>query len=821
MKRVRTRLGAALAAMTLGASALVVMGGPAHAVSNPPTPQLTFSTLIPSHPWPRGSLTGVNANDVEGLVSVPGDNSIWVLDDNRDRIYEIDPTTTPTGGLKSQTLAFAFQSTATQVGSGQLCSDPAQLDPSITGDTAAFECLSRTDDFESIVYNPGTNPGVDDVLYVTSGGCCTAGLPAGYPKHPTVWELTRNGSGKFTPSRWQALPETEDPTAAGWRPGTGMYYGKNKTVRTYDFATNVLGTTITTPSYLVGIDFVDASNVFLTTATPNPALGRTTATSDSTITKYTFSGSSFTEVPGWRFPLKNTGVIDARDMTLINDTFYVSDGYDFRTGSEFNCQIPGPPSPPAPPPPPCVAGDHLIYQFTLGSAPALTAGFASRQQPAPALYSVQFTDTTVPAGVVTSPPTTWAWDFDGNGSTDDTTQSPLHAYTAPGTYAVKLTVTNVAGSNSITKQVIVTGPQWRYEVLNGGSHFVNGNALLKYGTQIQDFYADASHGSLAHSWWDGIRWNFETLDGAGRNTTDVVGTVVEAMQYGTQIQLFYLDATTHTLRHAWWDGARWNFETLDGLGGANGRTTDHVAGGTIAIRQLGAQVQIFYSNDTTHTLRHAWWDGARWNFENFDTGVSLPGAVYVASTQYGTAFHVAFKTSTGTLRHDWWDGTWHNQTLDGPGGVTGNTNDNVGDFVQMTPFGSQLDIAYQDATTSSLRNASSTNGTSSWSFNTLDGSGGAISGHTSNHVGAHISLLPYGGALHLVYQDTTSGALRHAWNDGVWHAEVLDGVGSTKPGATNSTSTGFFSSMIDYGGQLQLTYFDHANGDRLEHAWLG
>ena len=30
-----------------------------------------------------------------------------------------------------------------------------------------------------------------------------------------------------------------------------------------------------------------------------------------------------------------------------------------------------------------------------------------------------------------------------------------------------------------------------------------------------------------------------------------------AVQFGAQIQLLYSDATTHTLRHAWWDGARW------------------------------------------------------------------------------------------------------------------------------------------------------------------------------------------------------------------------------------------------------------------------
>ncbi|MEO6469259.1 MAG: esterase-like activity of phytase family protein [Acidimicrobiia bacterium] len=814
MRSVRTRFGAALAAMTLGASALVITGGTANALSNPPAPQLAFSTLIPSHPWPTGSLTGVNANDIEGLVSVPSNNSIWVADDNRDRIYEIDAST---GGLKSQILANAFQTTATQVGTGQLCSDPAQLDPGIPSDTGAFECLSRTDDFESLAYDP-----TGDVLYVTSGGCCSAGLPAGYQKHPTIWKLTRSGS-TFVPSQWQALPETEDPTAAGWRPGAGMYYGKNNFVRTYDFATNALGSKITAPSYLVGVDFIDATNVFITTATPNPSTGRTTATSDSTITKYTFSGSSFTAVPGWTFPLKNTGMIDARDMTLINDTFYVSDGYDFRTGSEFNCVRPG-----SPPGTTCPAGDHIIYEYTLGSAPALTAGYAWGQQTSTAPYTVQFFDATTPANSITSPARTWAWDFDGNGTTDSTLQNPAAGFNGTGTYPVKLTVTNAAGPFTITKQVKVTagvvppGPAWRYEALNGSGsgvtnrHFGDGNTLLKFGTQLHGFYRDTTNSSLAHSWWDGTRWNTETLDGTGSTTAghtgNDVGANVASIVYNGQLQLFYGDATTGKLRHAWWDGARWNFESFD---------TKSAGSGTIAVRQYGTQLHLFYANDTDHRLRHAWWDGARWNYENLDTATTPSGLTSIDASKYGATLQVVYKTSGNALRHTWWDGArWNAETLDGSGSTTaGHTNNSVGDYATLQSFGSQLDILYRNATTNGLRHAW-WNGTR-WSFEQLDGSGGVIPGHTGNSVGTYIAAMQYAGGLHVWYRDLTSGALRHAWYAGGWHVEVLDGAGATYSGASNSNNTGRFTALVDYGGQIHLTYLDAGNSDRFAHTWYG
>ncbi|MCU0631571.1 MAG: SBBP repeat-containing protein, partial [Methanolinea sp.] len=61
----------------------------------------------------------------------------------------------------------------------------------------------------------------------------------------------------------------------------------------------------------------------------------------------------------------------------------------------------------------------------------------------PAPLFVQFTDTS------THDPTSWAWTF-GDGGTS-TLQNPNHTYTLPGTYNVTLTVTNEAGSDSLTK----------------------------------------------------------------------------------------------------------------------------------------------------------------------------------------------------------------------------------------------------------------------------------------------------------------------------------------------------------------------------------
>jgi PKD repeat protein len=53
-------------------------------------------------------------------------------------------------------------------------------------------------------------------------------------------------------------------------------------------------------------------------------------------------------------------------------------------------------------------------------------------------------------------PTSWAWDFDNDGSVDSTKQNPSHTYTEAGVYTVKLTAGNSAGSDNETKTAFIT-----------------------------------------------------------------------------------------------------------------------------------------------------------------------------------------------------------------------------------------------------------------------------------------------------------------------------------------------------------------------------
>ena len=99
--------------------------------------------------------------------------------------------------------------------------------------------------------------------------------------------------------------------------------------------------------------------------------------------------------------------------------------------------------------------DHfpVLTRYTVPAGTANTPPTASFTSSC-ANLSCTFTDaSTDPGGSVVA----WSWTF-GDGGTS-TTQSPSHAYTAAGTYAVGLTVTDNLGATSSTSQsVTVTAP---------------------------------------------------------------------------------------------------------------------------------------------------------------------------------------------------------------------------------------------------------------------------------------------------------------------------------------------------------------------------
>jgi PKD repeat protein len=93
---------------------------------------------------------------------------------------------------------------------------------------------------------------------------------------------------------------------------------------------------------------------------------------------------------------------------------------------------------------PSVIGTKIIEVYTPG---APTCSFKVSQSVGYVPFYVEFADTsTTPAD---APITSWLWDF-GDG-TSSRLQNPVHTYESPGTFTVKLTVTNKYGPDSATR----------------------------------------------------------------------------------------------------------------------------------------------------------------------------------------------------------------------------------------------------------------------------------------------------------------------------------------------------------------------------------
>jgi hypothetical protein len=373
----------------------------------------------------------------------------------------------------------------------------------------------------------------------------------------------------------------------------------------------------------------------------------------------------------------------------------------------------------------------------------------------------------------------------------------------------------------------------RFESLDGGGG-THGQTLddvgatssaLTYNGQAHVWYYDRTAGDLRHGWWDGARWNFETLDGSGGANGRVdadVGAYPAALVYAGQAHVWYHDKSAGALRHAWWDGARWNFETLDGDGGANGRTANDV-GEYDAVTLYGNQPHVWYDDATGGNLRHAWWDGARWNFETLDGNGGPNGRAdsnvgrYNTVTLYGGQPHVFFQDITNAdMRHAWWDGVqWRFEALDGNGGTHGETTNRVGFDNAALVYGTPH-VWYEDADDGALRHAWWDG--AHWNFETLDGNGGP-NGAITSQVGTFNAVMLFRGLPNVWYYDATGGNLRHGWWDGGrWNFETLDGTGGS--GGRVNADVGQYNAVTLYGGAPHVWSYDASGGD-LRHGWMG
>ncbi len=170
---------------------------------------------------------------------------------------------------------------------------------------------------------------------------------------------------------------------------------------------------------------------------------------------------------------------------------------------------------------------------------------------------------------------------------------------------------------------------WHFENLDGGTSPVSKQTLsvglspfvLAYQNGIQLYYYSSANKLLRHAWTDTTGWHFENLDGSttavSRSTADV-GQNIGGTLLGTSIELFYYDATSGNLRHAWTDTTGWHFENLDGVPGSVANPPSDLDIGYAPSAALFStnSIELFYYDRSSQNLRHAWTDTTGWHFEN-------------------------------------------------------------------------------------------------------------------------------------------------------------------------------------------------------------
>ena len=108
---------------------------------------------------------------------------------------------------------------------------------------------------------------------------------------------------------------------------------------------------------------------------------------------------------------------------------------------------------------------------------SVTSGYAP--------LTVQFTDKS------TGSPTSWSWDFNGDGVADSSIQNPGYAYTTPGTYVAKLTVSNANGTSPKPAAVTINVLQATSSI-SGGSSEGSGGGSIGHATVVSSSTVNTS-----------------------------------------------------------------------------------------------------------------------------------------------------------------------------------------------------------------------------------------------------------------------------------------------------------------------------------------
>jgi PKD repeat protein len=243
-------------------------------------------------------------------------------------------------------------------------------------------------------------------------------------------ETEQVDAGRVLPFRISVTAtEAASGNGASTRPVVGTFTGSDNFetgFAAYLTAATNLGTSDTTN---VMVSFLDETSGILVDFSATPAAGLAPLTVQ-------FTDASTGSPTGWSWDFDNDGTVDS---TLQNPSFTYTTVGDFTvklTVRNSNTEA-----------------DKTAAAFVHVSGPVVADFAAAPTTTGGAPLTVLFTDASTQANGTVS---AWAWDFDGDGTTDSTLQNPSHTYTTPGTFAVTLTTTGENSSATVTRAGLVT-----------------------------------------------------------------------------------------------------------------------------------------------------------------------------------------------------------------------------------------------------------------------------------------------------------------------------------------------------------------------------
>jgi hypothetical protein len=288
--------------------------------------------------------------------------------------------------------------------------------------------------------------------------------------------------------------------------------------------------------------------------------------------------------------------------------------------------------------------------------------------------------TAIPARAWTSPEL-----LDGAGGSNGRVIAPIGTDTAAVVYGGVAHVfysAIVSGSHRLRHGSLSASPT--FERLDGAggpngrtTHDVGSDvSAAVFGAVMHVFYRDDTDGNLRHGWFDGTTWRFQTLDGTstvgGRVDSDVGQSSATAI-FGGKLEVLYLDAGNTDVRRASYDGTAWTFSTIDGDSTTSGHTIHEVGFSLQAGRWGGSLHVLYYERDPAYGaelgwVREAQFNGANWSYRRaFRVNTIVPGKTLAVGVVGATAVYVAYNTTIqGDPRLRWrlWNGTaWSDSSL--------------------------------------------------------------------------------------------------------------------------------------------------------------